>query len=156
MKNNKIKIYLLIGVISIIILFLGTVFVLNELSQVKALHNQFMSTIWIKNRDEYQSTKHVEFTGEPIPHTSVYVKQASVEFCNQIEESKPNENGHIFLNDGADCKDYNYSLKGDKLIVFVDKKKVTYNFKFNADNELVLTYSGDGFEFINYYSGAVG
>ena len=72
------------------------------------------------------------------------------EIIDDVEDSQP------------DCGDYEYSWEKGKITIYVYPEDVVgsigivYTYIFNENDELVLTYSGDGFDYKFYYQAAIG
>lgn len=147
--KKKTKYIILIAIVTVIIVYVGLVLILSSLVDKKHVLDKFRSTSWNWVRDEFNSTKIVEYKGQIIPNTSITFYDKTVMFCNY------DENNENFNNDYVDnyCKEYEFSFDKTTITVFADdKSKVIYSYQFNDNNELVLTYNGDGFQLVDYYS----
>ena len=148
MKKKK----MMLIVIGTITMFLGIVIFVFYKTYLTKDFRKLQTTAWIRMREKYETTKDVEFPGDPLPSSSIIFYKDRLNVCN-VSEDEDN-------NDGMDCTDYDYSWKEGEITVKVKegkkKKKIVYTYFFNEDSELVLTYSGDGFDYRFYYAEAVG
>lgn len=155
-------------VIGIILLFLIVVSIVTYISFRDKDYKKLRSTSWTRMRDAYESTKLVKFPGDPMPNHSMIFYKEKVSVCIYTDDDYNNNNDDKELEEeleeeeieeeetNDDCVEYEYIRKNNKVIINKDGKKITYKFELISDNELKLTYSGDGFDYMFYYKAALG
>lgn len=152
MKKGKYVVILVIA----LILVISLVLVFSVLAEKQKKYDKLIYNSWNKLRDEYNSMKIVPFPGEPIEHELLYFSDGKIQFCITEEVGISTSSDEIEIGDEYKCKDYEYLLEDNKLIVNIDGKEITYLYEFLDNNQLMLNYVGDGFEYKFYYSSSVG
>lgn len=155
----KKKIWIIIFII-LLVVFLVVVFGLSILAENKRVSDKFIFNSWNKVRDEYNALKPQTVPKEPIPNTYIYFSDNKINFCVSEETSDVIENDEIieekFIIED-ECNDYSYKIKKDKLIVTLsNSESIEYAYEFLSNDELVLIYKTEEFEFKFFYNASSG
>lgn len=147
MKKKKL---LIIFIIFIILVFLVIAGILKRMEYNRGIVNKLIYNSWSLYREEYFRTKNTDFE---IPEASnlILFGEKTIEFCVPYEP----EEGEVLEEDDVSksiCTKYDYSVTSKKITVIIDGKEVNYDYKFNEEEQLVLTILGDGHEYNIYYN----
>lgn len=151
----KKKIMYVLGVLLFVLIFLLLVFVFVKINETKKAYNNLISTAWIWSWDEFYSTKQTNFSGVVIPNKMIYFNGNNIIFCIDEQVDLESKTGEIVGE--LECTNYNYTFdKKNKITVDYNNEQMVYEFDYTENGELILTYNGDGFEFLSFYIAAKG
>ena len=147
MKKKKL---LIIVVIFIILVFLVIVGILKRMEYNRGIVNKLIYNSWSLYRQEYFRTKNTNFE-IPTASTLILFGEKSVEFCVPYEPKEDEVLDEDVVSKSI-CTKYDYSVTAKEITLIIDGKEMIYDYKFNEEEQLVLTILGDGHEYNIYYN----